>query len=467
MIYSALVQVNLWHSMISTMQKKAKKRREKRMAEIEVIHEIKERRQRKWEGRPNYMESTWGRMLQSNRINDPTDRKGGKLFRRRFRVPYPIFLQIVDSTKASGLFTENQDCAGNPAAPLELKILAVLRVLGRGYCFDGVEELTCISAEVLRVFFRKFCSYFARENFVRYCNPPSTTAEIAECTGIYERLGLPGCIGSTDCVHIRWERCHASERSNHKGKEGYATLSYEVTVDHRKKIIAATSGHPGCRNDKTIVKFDGFVTAIHDEGLYSDVEFDLKKTDGSVIKEKGLYLIVDGGYHKWRCLQCPLKHTSIPKDALWSKWVESVRKDVECVFGILKGRFRCLKLPIYLHDQNVIDDMFFTCCILHNMLLTEDGYDRRWEHGVNWAGQAGNHEESEMPEIFRQHYIRSRNATATTDYSLIGFNAVMNNYAITHHDVEEEVEITQETLRRRLIEHFGYCYQRNEINWLS
>ena len=49
MIYSALVQVNLWHSMISTMQKKAKKRREKRMAEIEVIHEIKERRQRKWE----------------------------------------------------------------------------------------------------------------------------------------------------------------------------------------------------------------------------------------------------------------------------------------------------------------------------------------------------------------------------------------------------------------------------------
>ena len=148
MIYSALVQVNLWHSMISTMQKKAKKRREKRMAEIEVIHEIKERRQRKWEGRPNYMESTWGRMLQSNRINDPTDRKGGKLFRRRFRVPYPIFLQIVDSTKASGLFTENQDCAGNPAAPLELKILAVLRVLGRGYCFDGVEELTCVSAEV-------------------------------------------------------------------------------------------------------------------------------------------------------------------------------------------------------------------------------------------------------------------------------------------------------------------------------
>ena len=97
---------------------------------------------------------------------------------------------------------------------------------------------------------------------------------------------MPGCVGSTDCVHIWWERCHASERSNHKGKEDYATLSYEVTVDHRKKIIAATIGHPGCRNDKTIVKFDGFVTNIHDRGLYSDVEFDLKKSDGTITKEK-------------------------------------------------------------------------------------------------------------------------------------------------------------------------------------
>jgi Plant transposon protein len=135
------------------------------------------------------------------------------------------------------------------AAPLELKILAVLRVLGRGYCFDGVEELTLISAEVLRVFFRKWCTLFARENFSKYCNHPKTEEEIAETVFIYTKLGLRGCVGSADCVHNRWERCPAGQRSFHKGKEGYPTLSYEVTVDHRKKIIAATEGHPGCRND--------------------------------------------------------------------------------------------------------------------------------------------------------------------------------------------------------------------------
>ena len=74
--------------------------------------------------------------------------------------------------------------------------------------------------------------------------------EIANAMEVYTKLGLPGCIGSADCVHIRWERCPAGYRSFHKGKEGYPTLSYEVTVDHHKKIIAATQGHPGCRNDK-------------------------------------------------------------------------------------------------------------------------------------------------------------------------------------------------------------------------
>ena len=37
-------------------------------------------------------------------------------------------------------------------------------------------------------------------------------------------------------------------------------------------------------------------------------------------------------------------------------WVESVRKDVECVFGILKGRWRCLKL---YQTKKDIDNIFF------------------------------------------------------------------------------------------------------------
>ena len=423
-------------------KRKARRKELIKLAKIQRKEVVKEKKMfapRVYEGRPNYSASCWGRMLTNDRIRDPTDRKGGKLFRRRFRVPFPIFEQLVETTRKAGWFSEGSDFAGNLAAPLELKILATLRVLGRGYCFDGVEELTLISAQVLRLFFRKFCTLYSQANFAKYCSPPNTELEIANALSVYTKLGFPGCIGSADCVHIRWERCPVEQRSFYKGKEGYPTLSYEVTVDHRKKIIAATQGPPGCRNDKTIVKFDGFVSAIHDGDIYGDVPYILTDDNGTISEEKGLYLIVDGGYHKWKCLQCPMKHTSIPTDALWSKWVESVRKDVECVFGILKGRFRCLKLPIYLHDKAVIDSMFFTCCILHNILLTEDGYDRRWEDDINWAGQAGNHDHEDVATIFKKHLQRAKASLPSTDFSLIGINAVINQYAITHCDEEEEM----------------------------
>lgn len=100
---------------------------------------------------------------------------------------------------------------------------------------------------------------------------------------------------------------------------------------------------------------------------------------------RGLYQIVDGGYHQWRVLQSPLKWTSDPHKARWSKQLESVRKDVECVFGSLKGRFRILKIPILFHKIHQIVNIFYTCCVLHNMLLTNDGLDvPSWETDVDW-----------------------------------------------------------------------------------
>jgi hypothetical protein len=58
----------------------------------------------------------------------------------------------------------------------------------------------------------------------------------------------------------------------------------------------------------------------------------------------------------------------------WSENLESVRKDIEGVFGILKIRFRFFKNFNNLRKQSSIDDAFTTCCMLHNMMLQKDGY---------------------------------------------------------------------------------------------
>ena len=54
----------------------------------------------------------------------------------------------------------------------------------------------------------------------------------------------------------------------------------------------------------------------------------------------------------------------------WSEFLESVRKDVECVFGIIKSRFRKLHNPIQLHSEAAIERCYKTACVQHNMILS-------------------------------------------------------------------------------------------------
>ena len=59
----------------------------------------------------------------------------------------------------------------------------------------------------------------------------------------------------------------------------------------------------------------------------------------------------------------------------WSANLESDRKDVESVLGILKARFKFLKHFNSMHKQRDIDAGFMTyCMLLHNMMLDIDGY---------------------------------------------------------------------------------------------
>ena len=115
-------------------------------------------------------------------------------------MPYQIFQQVVSLTREKMWYKET-DGIGRPSAPLELKILGVLWVLGRGMRFDGIAELTNISEEAIRVYFHSFCRNFATELFSKYCKSPDSDEEIKKVTDVYEKFGLPGCVGSTDVLN--------------------------------------------------------------------------------------------------------------------------------------------------------------------------------------------------------------------------------------------------------------------------
>ncbi|CAN0185610.1 unnamed protein product, partial [Pylaiella littoralis] len=53
---------------------------------------------------------------------------------------------------------------------------------------------------------------------------------------------------------------------------------------------------------------------------------------------------------------CPYKTYASVEQQEWSKRFESVRKDIECFFGRLKGRFRLFKTGILFNSREKIDN---------------------------------------------------------------------------------------------------------------
>lgn len=393
----------------------------------------------------------------------------GKLFRNRFRVPFTLFIKIRDLfVERNWLQTQSFDCFGRPSVPFEIKLLAALRFLGRGECFDTLAELTGdrVSAEVIRKFIIEwsFKMVQLKDQWIKGPNP-NVPEEIQKAMNMYERLGFPGCIGSTDCVNIALERCPHTLKNTHTGKDGYPTLGFNCTVNHHRRFLNVARRCPGAWNDKSKVWFDEFVNKVRDDEDYKSVEFKIQGADGCWEIAKGVYLIVDGGYHRWRILQCPLKHSANMKECLHSKWLESVRKDVECAFGILKTRFRCLKLPSRFHNLQVVENIFVTCCILHNMLLDDELEQREEKLSGTFTEEEDLRHWIQNSSRYRADSVRfqfervSRRSQAATDMSSTG------DIGYDDDETEHETESGWSVLHKKLVNHFYRQWVTRKLEW--
>ncbi len=162
------------------------------------------------------------------------------------------------------------------------------------------------------------------------------------------------------------------------GKDGHPTIAFEAVVSHNRKFLSVSDAFYGTINDKTISRHDKAFTVLRDPlSFLSKQEFHTLHHNGKLIKHKGVYYICDGGYHRWPCYMNLFKH-QVPgmEQEKWSQHIESIRKDVECSFGILKkSSFLILKHPMRFHNIDTIQGLFTTCCVIHNMLLEHDGLD--------------------------------------------------------------------------------------------
>ena len=402
---------------------------------------------------------------------------GCKLFRRRFRLPFYIFMELLDDVTEHKLFSRwtKNNCAGAPPSNIGLLLLGTLRCIGRGCTFDDIEEATGISIDVIRDFFHIFIMCGSTVLYEKHVTIPARTTKPSEFEELFASAGFNGCIGSTDATNIPMLKCAIWAAINHKGhKLNVPSRTYNLTVNHCRQILGSTMGHPCAWNDKTVTLYDELVRGVKDGVLFSDYEFKLYEYDenNNVIEVVyvGVWFMVDNGYLSWSCTVPPMKDGVSYLFIRFSEWLESMRKDAECTFGIMKGRFCSLRYGLRMQSIEKCDQIWLTCCALHNRLLFEDGLNKDWMNG----------EKSDWEREFVQHSKRSSsvfaynrlfaNKNQDNDVLMNGSNLVTRNKrCFKKHTVNGKRIVRKMPLRvfrERLVEHFDIRFRvKQDIAW--
>jgi hypothetical protein len=433
----------------------------------------------------NFSETNWGRDLRNEAIQDPRSSLG-KSFRRRFRISYPLFLSLWAFCAEKNIFGIIKR-SNRVIIPVEIRLLICLRILARGECLDTIVECSNVKQSTVHKIFRTFLRNFS--SFKELFIPTPNINDIRDNLLLYAQLGLPGCIGSLDCTHLHWRMCPI-ELTNycHSKRYPFPTVAFQVSVNHQRKILSVGELFYGGHNDKTINRYDAFVNDVKDKKLFQDETFKLFSLNGSESIVKGVYFLSDNGYTESEHFIMPSKIYVSSKEMYWSEWIESVRKDVECTFGLLKTRFRIIWNGILYHDKVIIEQIFLCCCMLHNIIL---GYDCNstsdWEHDVDWEKL---HPEEYLPEdcildtieelIIPEQCLNNNHQIEGGHEEIDNYNESVDNNVFYTTNIDDRfpkdllimdgagVKLLWDNLEWKkyiLINHFAVMYRKRAITW--
>ena len=392
-------------------------------------------------------------------------------FRNKFRLPYDLFLSMVREISEHAAFTQwsnKMDCTGIAGTPIELLLLGTLRILGRDCKFDCIASQIKVSIATIHSFFHKFCLYGATTLFEKHVKYPTTRHELHAQMMDYARLGLHGAVGSMDATHIASIRIPSSIAQAHKSfKSSHTARSYNITVNHKCRILHSTRGFPARMNDKSIVRYDDFYLKILHGEIGNDVEFFLYYTDGNtgeveLQKYRGVWIIVDNGYLVESITVPPTKTTRFIDEQKWSRRIESVRKDVERTFGILKGRFEILRTQSRVHKVECMDNVWMTCCALHNIIHDFDSTMN--EADLN--NQDDSIEDDHI-DFFNALQVQQQQSINGLVVDIDPFALLIPNDTTYPNgcDVIPLNKLQLDVFKSRLVKHYAICKQLGQSQW--
>lgn len=179
---------------------------------------------------------------------------------------------------------------------------------------------------------------------------PTCNAEWEEIAkGFEDVCGFPNVAGAIDGSIIEIQR--PGDFEGWYCRKGYPAINLQGVCDFKKRFIAY-SLRPGSCSDKLVFLMSDFGRAAHKN------------------IPRGYHWLADAGYRLTPQVITPFDlYEEMPRDQRTFNYLHSkTRIAIECAFGILKERFRILKVPLGFSPTRC-SEIIVSCMVLHNILL--------------------------------------------------------------------------------------------------
>nr|XP_043625914.1 uncharacterized protein LOC122597379 [Erigeron canadensis] len=243
---------------------------------------------------------------------------GERYFRHRYRMSKRLFVKIIGDLEAKyPYFQQHMDARNRKRFTTIQKCTSAIKQLSTGEPSDNFDEYLCMADRTTRECLTYFCEAVINLYRWEFLRSP-TSHDIAMIQQAHNaRHHLPGMLGSLDCTHVEWRSCPRRLKGQY------------TRGDHKVPTIMVESPlYDSVRNGPAPNSSFIFRGRLYKRG----------------------YLLTDGIYPRWSTFVKAYPHPVDPNEKKFKRVQKAARKDIERVFGVLKGKWKILEFPIHIMD---------------------------------------------------------------------------------------------------------------------
>ncbi|XP_041773730.1 putative nuclease HARBI1 [Anopheles merus] len=237
------------------------------------------------------------------------------------------------------------------------------RFLSTGLPFKSLSFIFCIAHYTISTIVYETCEAIWKTLNEKFISFPTTSAFNKVEESFLTNGNFLNCIGAIDGKHVRVKAPSKSGTQYFNYKKCFS-LHLQAVADANSKFKAVDVGEYGSCCDSGVFKSSTLFQLIQSNRLNIPPPKPLPGTRQDVPH----VLIGDQGYPLKTFLLRPCPDSEDPAKLHFNELLSIARRCVECAFGILVVKWRCLKTELQVTPENVTL-IVQTTCLLHNICM--------------------------------------------------------------------------------------------------